>query len=192
MEKKFVTIKNLILLIASALTLVAVSFAWFSLAQKNQVKKFDTDIVGSTIAVKYYESTNNGWSYKVLPGDINLNNMTDGSRKFYRMDVTTFDTPIKLIMSFDNLGSSNQFAKYVYFDYELVCEDTNQSLSKQTGLKMSDYTYTSVFAHDLSALQAANHKKYSVYYQVYLVTGSESLSGSGSLGDVKLLGQQVG
>ncbi len=191
MEKKFGTIKNIILLIASALTLVAVSFAWFSLTKKNNVDSINTNVNGSTIAVKYYESTNTGASYSLLNGDLNMNNMSESSKRYYRMDVTTFSTPIKLIMSFDNLSSSNTYAQYVYFDYRLVCNDNNQTLASQTGLRMSDYASTSVFSQDLATLQANGRRNYSVYYDVYLVTGSEPVSGSGSLGEVKLLGQQV-
>lgn len=192
MNNKFGTIKNIILLIASALTLVAVSFAWLSLARKNNVAGVNANVNGSTIAVKYYESTNGGSTYNLLSGDLNMSNMSESSRRYYRMDVTTYDTPIKLIMSFDNLTSANTLAKYVYFDYRLVSNDDGQTLASQTGLKMSNYTSTSVFAQDLTTLQANNHRNYSVYYEVYLVTGSESVSGSGSLGEVKLLGQQVG
>lgn len=192
MNNKFGTIKNIILLIASALTLVAVSFAWFSLTKKNDLSTVNANVNGSTLAVKYYESTNGGSTYNLLTGNLEMTNMSESSRRYYRMDVTTFDTPIKLIMSFDNLTSANTFAKYVYFDYRLVCNDTGDTLASQTGLKMSNYTSTSVFAQDLSTLQANNRRSYSVYYEVYLVTGSDTVSGSGSLGEVKLLGQQVG
>ena len=191
MEKKFGTIKNIILLIASALTLVAVSFAWFSLSRKNEINSVDANVKGSTIAVKYYESKNNGSTYSLLSGDLNMSNMSESSKRYYKMDVTTFSTPIKLIMSFDNLSSSNTLAKYVYFDYKLVCNDNGQTHAKQTGLKMSDYTSTSVFSQDLATLQANGRRNYSVYYDVYLVSGSNPVSGSGSLGEVKLLGQQV-
>ena len=191
MEKKFGTIKNIILLIASALTLVAVSFAWFSLSRKNEINSVDANVKGSTIAVKYYESKNNGSTYSLLSGDLNMSNMSESSKRYYKMDVTTFSTPIKLIISFDNLSSSNTLAKYVYFDYKLVCNDNGQTLANQTGLKMSDYTSTSVFSQDLATLQANGRRNYSVYYDVYLVSGSNPVSGSGSLGEVKLLGQQV-
>lgn len=192
MKNKFGTIKNIILLIASALTLVAVSFAWLSLSRRNVVSSVDTDVNGSTLAVKYYESTDGGSNYSLLSGNLEMNNMSEGSKRFYKMDVTTYSTPIKLIMSFDNLSSSNTLAKSVYFDYKLVCNDNNQVLANRTGLKMSDYASTSVFSQDLSTMQGNGRRNYSIYYDVYLLSGSSPVSGSGSLGEVKIIGQQVG
>ena len=193
MKKNFGTIKNIILLIASALTLVAVTFAWYTLSKSNSLNTISTGVDGSTISVKYYESTDNGSTYNLVTGDLNFNNMTEEGKRYFRMDVTSYDTPIKLIMSYDNLSSANTYAKYVYFDYRIVCTDNNnQLLANQSGLRMSDYTSSSVFSQDLETLQARGYTHFSVYYDVYLVTGSDAVSGSGSLGEVKLLGQQIG
>ncbi len=193
MKKEMGTIKNFILLIASALTLVAVTFAWLSISSMNHLKEIDTNIKGSTIAVTFFESQNQGASYTPLTGNLEMNNMAEGVKRYYRMDVKTYDAPIRLIMSFDQLKATNTVARYVYFDYRVVCSDTGEVLSTQTGRRLSDYTSATVFSQDLSALQGSGKKNYSVYYDVYVVPGSENISGTtADLGEVKLLGQQVG
>lgn len=193
MKKDFRTIKNLILLIASALTLVAVTFAWYSLSKNVGNFVIKSNVSGSTLAVDYYESTDNGNTYKKLKGDLSMSNMVEGKTAYYKMNVRTFnDKMIKIIMSFDGLNSSNTAAKFVYFDYKVVCKDTGEILSSNTGLKMSDYTANDVFNVDVSNYQKNKHYDFEVYYNVYVMSdGATITSGSSSLGEIKLLGQQV-
>lgn len=196
MKKDFKTIKNFILLIASALTLVAVTFSWFSLSKTAGNFTINSEVSGSTLAVKYYESKDEGKNYTLLSGDLSMSDMYQGKRAYYRMDVRTFDDKmIKLIMSFDELKGSNVTARYVYFDYKLVCKDTGEVLKSEEALKMSDYTSANVFAYDVSTYQKNNLNDFSVFYEVYvMVPDGESIpddSRTASLGEVKLLGQQV-
>ena len=48
MKKEFAFIKNLILAVASALTLIAVSFAWFSNSSENFVPSIKGEVVSPT------------------------------------------------------------------------------------------------------------------------------------------------
>lgn len=192
MKKDFSTIKNIILLIASALTLVAVTFAWYSVSNKGGVSVFKNNINSSTLSASYYESTD-GKKYTLLPGDINMTNMYEGKTNYYRIDVKTFkDVPIKLVMNFDGLTSSgNQLLPYVYFSYKIVCNDTGDELASQSGLKMSEYTSKNVFTQDISSLQISGKNDYSIYYDVYVVLDGATVSGTASLGNVKIQGQQL-
>lgn len=193
MKKDFRTIKNIILLIASALTLVAVTFAWYSLSKKVGNFVINSNVSGSTLAVSYFESADNGNTYKKLNGDMSMSNMVEGKTAYYRMDVKTFnDKMIKIIMSFDGLSSSNTAANFVYFDYKVVCKDTGEVINSSTGLKMSDYISNNVFSVDVSQYQKNKHYTFEVYYNVYVVSNGATVpSGTASLGEVKLLGQQV-
>lgn len=192
MKKDFRTIKNIILLIASALTLVAVTFSWFSLSKRVGNFTLDSNVSGSTIAVKYYESAD-GRNYTQLDGDLTMDNMFEGQTAHYRMDVKTFDDAlVKLVMSFEGLSSSNSKAKYVYFDYKVVCKDTGDVIASGTKYNMADYASSNVFAADLSSYQRSSHKDFYVYYDVYVISNGADISGSASLGEVKLTGQQVG
>ena len=121
MKNNFSTIKNLILLIASALTLVAVTFAWYAVSNQGSLSIFTGKVDGSTLSVTYCESSDNGATYNALTGDLEMNNMVEGQKKMYRIDVKTFpDVPVKLVMSFDYLVSTNDLLPYVYFDYKIV------------------------------------------------------------------------
>lgn len=191
MKKDFKTIKNLILLIASALTLVAVTFAWYSISKNVGGFIINSNVTGSTIAVNYLESTDNGSTYKELKGDLNMNEMIDGKIAKYRMDIKTFnDALVKIVMSFDGLSGSNAAASHVYFDYKLETKN-GDVLSHGEGLKMSDYVSDSVFAQDVSLYQKNGVNDFKLYYDVYLVTNGDDISGKASLGEVKLAGQQI-
>ncbi|MBQ8228300.1 MAG: hypothetical protein IJZ88_04730 [Clostridia bacterium] len=193
MKKNFSTVKNFILLIASALTLVAVTFAWYAVTNQGSLSMFTGKVNGSTLSVTYNESTDGGVTYQALEGDLEMENMVEGQKKMYRIDVKTFpDVPIKLAMSFEGLVSTNDLLPYVYFDYKIVCNTTGVELESQTGLKMAEYTVSNVFAYDISDSQAEGNNDYSVYYNVYVVTGDEVVEGAAELGEVKLQGQQVG
>lgn len=191
MKKDFKTIKNLILLIASALTLVAVTFAWYSISKNVGGFTINSNVSGSTIAVNYFESTDNGSTYKELKGDLDMNEMIDGKIAKYRMDIKTFnDFLVKIVMSFEGLTGSNAAADHVYFNYRLETKD-GDVLSHGENLKMSDYASNSVFAQDVSLYQKNGTNDFKLYYELYLVTNGDDISGKASLGEVKLAGQQI-
>ncbi len=191
MKINFKPVKNIILLIASALTLVAVTFAWYSLSKNVGNFQLDSDVSGSTLSVNYFVSSDGGKNYSKLIGDISMNNVAEGQVEYYRMDVKTFkDKPVKLIMSFEGL-TSNNISSHVYFDYTLKRKDTGVVLSEAQKLKMSDYVSNNVFAFDVSSFQSSGVNEYVIDYNVYVVSDGESISGSSSLGEVKITGQQV-
>ena len=72
-----------------------------------------------------------------------------------------------------------------------MCNATGAELDSRTALKMSEYTVSNVFAQDVSAYQNDGNNDYSIYYDVYVITGEEIVSGSAELGEVKIQGQQV-
>lgn len=191
MKKDFGKIKNIILLIASALTLVAVTFAWYTVGNESGVSVFSPKINSSTLSAAYYES-DDGVSYNLLSGEIEMDNMYEGKTKYYRINVKTFeDVPIRLIMNFEGINASNALLSYVYFDYSVVCNGTGEELEKGTALKMSDYTSSNIFAQDISSLQLNGNNAYSVYYNVYVITNGEDVSGTADLGEIKIQGQQI-
>ena len=194
MKKDFRTFKNFILLIASALSLVAVTFAWFSLSKNVGNFVIESNVSGSTIAVSYFESKDKGNNYTKLVSDLSMENMQEGEKAYYKMNVKTFsDKLIKIVMSFEGLSGNNTTAQHVYFDYKIVCDDTGSVVDEHTGLKMSDYASTNVFAADVSALQRAGHYNFTIYYDVYVHSDGAFTPSSDtvSLGEVKLTGQQV-
>lgn len=193
MKNNFSAIKNLILVIASALTLVAVTFAWYAVTNQSALSVFTGKVNGSTLSVTYHESDDNGVTYRVLEDDLEMKNMVEGQKKMYRIDVKTFpDVPIKLVMSFENLVSTNDLLPYVYFDYKIVCQSSGEEIESKTSLKMSEYTVSNVFAKDISDFQNEGNNDFSIYYDVYVITGEDVVSGAAELGDVKIQGQQVG
>ena len=99
MKKKFTFVKNLILAVASALTLIAVSFAWFSNSSDNYVSSIESEVVSPTYANVMYYVADNANNYSRLYGDIELTNWTSGSFKKYKMIMTTAtDDKLKLGM----------------------------------------------------------------------------------------------
>ena len=67
--KKFSFYKNIILVVASALTLVAVTFAWFSVAYVNDISGIQASVSGDLIKVDFYEQNDDG-EYTALTDDI--------------------------------------------------------------------------------------------------------------------------
>lgn len=88
-KSKFTFIKNIILVVASALTLVAVSFAWFKTDNQVTVPFISSSVGAEAVKVNFYECNNKG-VYVPLAGDIALNNITAGQSKKYRIVVETF------------------------------------------------------------------------------------------------------
>ena len=190
MKKDFKPIKNIILLIASALSLVAVTFAWYSLSKNVGNFSIESNVSGTTLAVQYFQS-DDGSNYTNLDGDIAMKDMVEGKKCYYKMNVKTFRSiPVKLVMNFEDLKSDN-ITSHVYFDYKVVCNADESVISSANGLKMSDYVSDSVFANDLSGYQSGGKNDFTVYYDVYVKADGAALTGSSELGIVRLSGQQV-
>lgn len=98
MKKHAGLIKNLIMVVASALTLVAVSFAWFTSNFKTNLDQYKVAVEGNPIKVDFYQLDENN-EYKPLAGNIELNDFVPGEYNQYKLLVTT-KTSDKLKMSF--------------------------------------------------------------------------------------------
>ena len=208
MKKKFTFIKNLILSVASALTLVAVSFAWFSNPSENFVPSITGEVVSPTYAsVAYYSEGANG-TYSRLNGDIALNNWTAGSFQKYRMILTTAtDEPLKLGMSIANLPAdmNSDLKKSVqvkYSVYKGVKSTRNNVVSFTDGalLFSSDYMRLSELSNgqifdgrSLAAYQTQKNDVFIIYYEIGLSEDSPTtIEGlSSSLGTLKINVQPV-
>ena len=208
MKKKFAFIKNLILAVASALTLIAVSFAWFSNPSQNLVPSITGEVTSPTYAsVTYYVAGTNG-TYSRLNGDIELTNWTSGSYKKYKMILTTAtDEKLKLSMVINDLpaGMNADLKKSVqvkYTVYKAVKKVQNGSVSFSDGAMLfgSDYMSLSELSNgkifdgrSLADSQTAKNDVFIIYYEIGLAADSPStISGmSSSLGTLKINIQPV-
>ncbi len=208
MKKKFAFIKNLILAVASALTLIAVSFAWFSNPSQNLVPSITGEVTSPTYAsVAYYVAGTNG-TYSRLNGDIELTNWTSGSYKKYKMILTTAtDEKLKLSMVINDLpaGMNVDLKKSVqvkYTVYKAVKKVQNGSVSFSDGTMLfgSDYMSLSELSNgkifdgrSLADSQTAKNDVFIIYYEIGLAADSPStISGmSSSLGTLKINIQPV-
>ena len=88
MKKYSGIIKNIIMVVASALTLVAVSFAWFTTNFKTNLDSYEAVVEGETLIITYYKMDENG-TYQPLEGDINLENVQPGDFNKYKIEIIT-------------------------------------------------------------------------------------------------------
>lgn len=103
MKRTFQFYKNIILVVASALTLVAVTFSWFSTSNGNNLSDFNHKIQDvPVIDTAFYEK--DGTDYIEMDGDIILDSVVSGQYNQYRLLVTTSTRePVKLSVAIDNL-----------------------------------------------------------------------------------------
>ncbi len=105
MKKNFQFYKNIILVVASALTLIAVTFAWFAVSYENLAPQINASVSGdaSLINVAFYQQDENK-DFIPLQGDIELENFTPGSYNRYKMLITTKTTDkLQLKFAVENL-----------------------------------------------------------------------------------------
>lgn len=208
MKKEFAFIKNLILAVASALTLIAVSFAWFSNPSENFVPSIKGEVVSPTYAsVAYYAADNNG-NYSRLTGDIELKNWSSGSFKKYRMILTTAtDEKLKLSMSISDLpaGMNSDLKKSVqvkYTVYKATKTLKNGVMTFNDGtllfgsdyMSLADLSNGKIFdGRSLADNQTEKNDVFIIYYEIGLSADSpSSIEGlSSSLGTLKISVQPV-
>ncbi len=123
MKKYSSLIKNLIMVVASALTLVAVSFAWFTSSFSTNLEQYKVSVGGDTVKIDYYQMDDEG-VYQHLPGDIELNDFVPGAYNKYKFGITT-KTADKLKLKFEITG---------------VPEDMPQELKESVQIKYSLYS----------------------------------------------------
>ena len=208
MKKEFAFIKNLILAVASALTLIAVSFAWFSNSSENFVPSIKGEVVSPTYAsVAYYEADNNG-NYSRLTGNIELKNWSSGSFKKYKMILTTAtDEKLKLSMSINELPSNmnsdlKKSVQVKYNVYKATKTMRNGVMTFNDGallfssdyMSLADLSNGKIFdGRSLADSQTEKNDVYIIYYEIGLSADSpSSIDGlSSSLGTLQISVQPV-
>ncbi len=208
MKKEFAFIKNLILAVASALTLIAVSFAWFSNSSENFVPSIKGEVVSPTYAsVAYYEADNNG-NYSRLTGNIELKNWSSGSFKKYKMILTTAtDEKLKLSMSINELPSNmnsdlKKSVQVKYNVYKATKTMKNGVMTFNDGallfssdyMSLADLSNGKIFdGRSLADSQTGKNDVYIIYYEIGLSADSpSSIEGlSSSLGTLQISVQPV-
>lgn len=208
MKKEFAFIKNLILAVASALTLIAVSFAWFSSSSENFVPSIKGEVVSPTYAsVAYYEADNNG-NYSRLTGNIELKNWSSGSFKKYKMILTTAtDEKLKLSMSINELPSNmnsdlKKSVQVKYNVYKATKTMKNGVMTFNDGvllfssdyMSLADLSNGKIFdGRSLADSQTEKNDVYIIYYEIGLSADSpSSIEGlSSSLGTLQISVQPV-
>ncbi len=209
MMKRFQFYKNIILVVASALTLVAVTFAWFSKSYDASFDPIDAMVTGETISVAFYQMDDNG-VYQPLEGDIELDDFVPGSYNKYKFEITT-KTSDKLKFSFgiDNLPAnmSSELKNSVCIKYKMY------SCTKKTGTSGNvAYIDSVLLAHNddyvplsefndgliinglsLKNYQSSDADRFVIYYEIGLSEESSSaISGlESSLGDIRLTAQRI-
>lgn len=212
MKKRSGLIKNVIMVVASALTLVAVSFAWFTTNFSTNLNEYKASISGETLKVDFYQADENG-KYQPLPGNIELTDFVPGEYNKYKFEVTT-KTADKLKMSFsiDDLPADmpEELRKSVCIKYSVytlrkqVSASGVVSYTNSTQIAQSKgyVPLTDIYNNDgkiFSALSLANHQttkadKFAIYYEIGLSEEAPASIGGieSSLGSINISGQRIG
>lgn len=209
MKKKFTFIKNLILAVASALTLIAVSFAWFSNPSDNYVSSIESEVETPTYGnVMYYVADSNN-NYSRFYGDIELKNWTSGSFKKYKMILTTAtEDKLKLGMSIEGLPSNMNadLKKSVQVKYSVykaskvknsngvVSFNDDQLIYGSDYMRLSELSDGKIFdGRSLASYQSSKNDVFVIYYEIGLAADSPTtIQGlSSSLGSLKINIQPV-
>lgn len=209
MKKRLGFYKNLILALASALTLIAVSFAWFTSPSENLVPSIVGTVNNPTYASVMYYVADDYDNYSRLDGNMELKDWVSGSFQKYKLIMTTTtDEPLKLGMSIDNLPSNmnadlKNSVQVKYTVYKAVKQtDKDGKISFADGEKLfgSEYMRLSeclngvIFeGRSLEAHQAGINDVFLIYYEIGLAADSPStIQGmSSSLGKLQINVQPV-
>lgn len=210
MKNKFQFYKNIILLVASALTLVAVTFAWFSVTYDNEVSLIETTVGGDIVDVDFFIADEEE-NYSTLNGDIVLSDFVAGSYNKYMMVVTT-KTADPMKMNFGIVGlpenldaelSDSVNIKYTLMTAkETVTTDGEVSysgdavISESTGYVALSALEDGIIFSDilLEDYQTSSADKFVIYYEIGLSETSPSSIGGleSDLGSIKVSAQRVG
>ncbi|MBQ5591626.1 MAG: hypothetical protein IIU80_01620 [Clostridia bacterium] len=210
MKSKFQFYKNIILLVASALTLVAVTFAWFNVTYDNEVSDFEATIGGDIINVDFFVADEEE-KYSPLDGDIVLKDFVPGSYNKYMMVVST-KTSDPLKMNFGIVGLPEdlnaELSDAVNIKYTLMTAKETVGTDGKASYSGADLIDASNGYVPLSTLkdgiifeglylsnyQTSSADKFVIYYEIGLSETSPSSIGglSSDLGSVKVSAQRVG
>lgn len=208
MKKYSSLIKNLIMVVASALTLVAVSFAWFTSSFSTNLEEYQVAVGGDTVKVDYYQMEDAG-AYQPLPGDIELNDFVPGKYNKYKFDITT-KTADKLNLKFEisgipedmpqELKDSVQIKYSVWSQKKLTTDGTvsyvnSVLVSESKGYASLSEINNGVIINSLSLgnYQTTASDRFAIYYEIGLsenappeISGLES-----SLGSIRISAQRI-
>lgn len=210
MKSKFQLVKNIILVVASALTLVAVTFAWFTNSFSSNLSSFETAVGGDAIRVDYYQTDENN-QYQPLEGDITLEDAVPGNYNKYKLVITT-NTAEALKMSFgiDGLPEDipQELKDFVCIKYAMYTTNESAGISETDSftdippvsesngyIPLAELDNGNIFRNLLlSNYQQTDSDEFVIYYEIGLsedapvtVGGMES-----DLGSIKISAQRVG
>ncbi len=213
MKKHSGFIKNIIMVVASALTLVAVSFAWFTTNFQTNLDGYKASISGETLKVDFYQTDEKG-KYQPLPGNIELTDFIPGEYNKYKFEVTT-KTADKLKMSFsiDDLPADmpeklRDNVRIKYSVYSLTKKTaSNGTITYVNGTQLAssggDYVpLTDIYNNNgkiFSALSLADYQttsadRFAIYYEIGLSEDAPAELGGleSSLGSISISAQRIG
>ena len=201
MKTKFQFYKNIILVVASALTLIAVTFAWFSTSFHNGVGTITQSISADLIKVDFYEKS--GSKYVPMNGDIELDGAESGKYSQYKMVITTFTKDaLNLSFGIDDLPKdmNADLKNAVCIKYSLYAATKNADGSFTEGICVSstegNYVSLSTLTNGeiFNSLSLGNYQQadtdkdyFVVYYEIGLSesAGNNIQNMDSSLGSVR-------
>lgn len=203
MKSKAGFIKNIILVVASALTLVAVTFAWFTTVDENMIQSFNEKIIaaGNLESVKFFEKTEG--QYTSFAGDITLKDASPGDYNQYKILIKPQkNQKTKLSLKIRNLPAqfTNNLDDYINIKYVLMKDDAtapdeNNAISKSEGyIPLSLLENGTIFNElNLSAYQESGAEYFTIFYEIGLSeSASQSVSGlSSALGNLEVIAVEV-
>lgn len=210
MKRHSSLIKNLIMVVASALTLVAVSFAWFTDNFSTSLESYEAVVGGEAIKIDYYQADDQD-VYQPLNGDIELKDFVPGAYNKYKFGLTT-KTADKLKLKFEITGipedMPQELKESVQIKYSLYSQkkktNTDGTVTYVDSVLVSEskgYASLSEITDGviIPSLSLGKHQttasdRFAIYYEIGLsenappeVSGLES-----SLGSIKISAQRIG
>lgn len=204
MKKTFQFYKNIILVVASALTLVAVTFSWFSTTNGNNLSEFNHKIQNiPVINTAFYEK--DGTEYIEMDGDIVLDSAVSGQYNKYRLIISTSTTePVKLSVAIDELpvDLDENLKQYVCIKYSLYKTHQNTDGTFTDGelitgsndryVPLAELADGVIFSgYSLKEYQESASDTFALYYEIGLSesAGAEVQGLSANLGNLRLNAQ---
>ncbi len=208
MKKHASLYKNIIMVVASALTLVAVSFAWFTNNFSTNLDQYKAVVGGDAIAIDYYQLDDEG-VYQPLSGDIELKDFVPGTYNKYKFGLTT-KTADKLKLKFEITGipedMPQELKESVQIKYTLYSQkkqttdgtvtyvDSVLIAQNENYVPLSEVT-DGVIINSLSLenYQQTSADRFAIYYEIGLSESAPSeISGlESSLGSIKISAQRI-
>lgn len=204
MKKTFQFYKNIILVVASALTLVAVTFSWFSTTNGNKLSDFSHKIQDvPVIDTAFYEK--DGTKYIEMDGDIVLDSVVSGQYNQYKLMIATSTSePVKLSVLIDELPADldENLKQYVCIKYSLYKTHQNSDGIFEDGelitgsndryVPLAELADGVIFSgYSLKEYQESASDTFALYYEIGLSesAGAEVQGLSANLGNLRLNAQ---